>query len=63
MPLNKDKMKQIKKSERAMSIKISNDEYEKFEKICKHYNITKTEALRQFIIQEYDYLKEKYLIE
>ena len=59
MPLDVTKIKKVKTQEKAIAFKITNEEHDKFLAICKHYGISKTEALNQFILQEFDYLKEK----
>lgn len=59
MPLDITKIKKVKTQEKAIAFKITNDENDKFLAICSYYGISKTEALKQFILQEYDYLKGK----
>lgn len=51
--------KKNKKELKAISALLDNDVFDKMETLCKFYKISKAELVRQFVLQEYDYLKEK----
>lgn len=51
--------KKKKKELKSISALLDNDVFDKMEALCKFYKISKAELVRQFVLQEYDYLKEK----
>lgn len=59
MALVIESKKKNKKELKAISALLDNDVFDKMETLCKFYKISKAELVRQFVLQEYDYLKEK----
>lgn len=51
--------KKNKKELKAISALLDNETFDKMETLCNFYKISKAELVRQFVLQEYDYLKEK----
>lgn len=51
--------KKKKKELKSISALLDNDVFDKMEALCEFYKISKAELVRQFVLQEYDYLKEK----
>lgn len=51
--------KKNKKEVKAISALLDNETFDKMEELCNFYKISKAELVRQFVLQEYDYLKEK----
>lgn len=51
--------KKNKKEVKAISALLDNETFDKMEDLCNFYKISKAELVRQFVLQEYDYLKEK----
>ena len=51
--------KKNKKEVKAISALLDNETFDKIEELCNFYKISKAELVRQFVLQEYDYLKEK----
>lgn len=51
--------KKSKKEVKAISALLDNETFDKMEELCNFYKISKAELVRQFVLQEYDYLKEK----
>jgi hypothetical protein len=51
--------KKNKKEVKAISALLDNETFDKMEELCNFYKISKAELVRQFVLQEFDYLKEK----
>lgn len=51
--------KKNKKELKAISALLDNETFDKMEELCNFYKISKAELVRQFVLQEYDYLKKK----
>ena len=51
--------KKSKKEVKAISALLDNETFDKMEELCNFYKISKAELVRQFVLQEFDYLKEK----
>ena len=51
--------KKNKKEVKAISALLDNETFDKMEELCNFYKISKAELVRQFVLQEYDYLKKK----
>ena len=51
--------KKSKKEVKAISALLDNETFDKMEVLCNFYKISKAELVRQFVLQEFDYLKEK----
>lgn len=51
--------KKSRKEVKAISALLDNETFDKMEELCNFYKISKAELVRQFVLQEHDYLKEK----